>query len=271
MRDVRKGRRLGDFTVEDPIQFRNPITGKALTLVTGVRALDHGVDRQEQDEWALRSHQNYFKALDSGMLADELAPLTYGKPGREALLAYDEPPRRDVDYARLASLQTVGGSPTITAGNAPGLNDGASALLLASSQAVARSGAAPLAQILSYAQVSGGLEDSVFMPGVAIRRAVALAGVGLSDLARIEINEAFAAMPLVSTLYLADGDRAVANRLREICNVNGGAVAIGHPPGASGARILLALTYELRRRGGGIGVASICGGYGQADAIVVRV
>jgi acetyl-CoA C-acetyltransferase len=125
--------------------------------------------------------------------------------------------------------------------------------------------------VVSYAQASADLESSVSMPGHAMLKALKRADIALNELKRIEINEAFAAMPLVSTKVAADGDAARAARLRAITNVNGGAVAIGHPPGASGARIVMAAARELRRLGAGYAAASICGGYGQADAVILKV
>lgn len=271
MRGVRWGRRLGNFTVDDPMQFRNPISGLPLTLVTGRAALEHGVSREEQDEWAFASHQKYFQSYDKGLYADEIVPVKVGDGAEDETLSIDESPRRTVSLEKLRSLPTVYDSPTVTAGNAPGLNDGATATLLMSAAEAQRRGIEPLGRILSYSQVSGGLESSVYMPGMAILAALKKAGLSVRDLKRIEINEAFAAMPLVSTKTMADGDAQLTAHLRSITNVNGGAVAIGHPTGASGARVVMALVHELRRAGGGRGAAAICGGYGQADAVIVEV
>jgi acetyl-CoA C-acetyltransferase len=267
LKGTRLGRKLGDFTVEDPMQVRNPITGLALTLVTGRKALEHGVSRQEQDEWACASHEKYFAAFDRGVYAQEILPVDV--PG--GALEMDESPRRDTSLEKLRSLPTAYGSPTVTAGNAPGLNDGGSALLVMSAEEARRRGLSPLAEVVSYAQASADLESSVSMPGHAMLKALKRADIALDELKRIEINEAFAAMPLVSTKVAADGDAARAARLRAITNVNGGAVAIGHPPGASGARIVMAAARELRRLGAGYAAASICGGYGQADAVILKV
>lgn len=267
MRGTRWGRRLGDFQVEDPMHVRNPITGKALTVVTGNKALEHGVSRLEQDEWSYRSHQRYYTAYDGGVYEQEILPLEIEGQGP---LSQDEGPRRATSLEKLGSLPTVYGSPTVTAGNAPGLNDGASAVILMSQQEAARRGLTPLAEVLAYVQLAGDLESSVSMPGYAIHAAAVKAGIGLRDLTCIEINEAFAAMPLVSTKIMAEGDAAELARLRSMTNVNGGAVAIGHPPGASGARVTMAAARELRRRGGGYAAAGICGGFGQADALILK-
>ncbi len=271
MKGVRWGRRLGDFTVDDPMQFRNPISGLPLTLVTGRAALRYGVSREEQDEWAYASHQKYFSSYDKGLYADEIVPVDLKDSLEGEILAIDESPRRNISLEKLRTLPAVYDSPTVTAGNAPGLNDGATATLLMSAAEVQRRGIEPLGRILSYAQTSGDLESSVYMPGIAILAALKKAGLALHDLKRIEINEAFAAMPLVSTKKMADGDVRTTARLRSITNVNGGSVAIGHPTGASGARVVMALVRELRRAGGGRGAAAICGGYGQADAVIVEV
>ncbi|HVB50047.1 MAG TPA: thiolase family protein [Burkholderiales bacterium] len=267
MRGTRWGRKLGDFSVEDPMHVRNPITGLALTVVTGEKALEYGVPREMQDEWSYQSHRKYFAAYDAGVYEREILPLEVEGHG---VVALDEGPRRDTSLERLAALPTAYGSPTVTAGNAPGLNDGASAVILMSREEAARRGLTPLAEVIAYAQLSGDLESSVYMPGHAIVAAAKKAGIGLRDLKCIEINEAFAAMPLVSTKIMAGDDAAELARLRSMTNVNGGSVAIGHPPGASGARVVMAAARELRRRGGGYAAAGICGGFGQADAVILK-
>jgi len=271
MREARWGRRLGDFKVEDPLQMRNPINQKAIALVTGEMAVKWGVSRQEQDEWAWASHRKYFDAYDRGVYHDEILPVDFPDEAGQPALDIDESPRRDVSLERMAKLSTVYGSPTITAGNAPGLNDGASVVVLMATESARRRGLEALGEVVSYAQRSGNLESSVYMPGEAILEALQKAGLTVGDLKRIEINEAFAAMPLVSTKRMAGDDGQMIARLRAITNVNGGSVALGHPPGASGARVVMSLVRELRRLGGGYGAAAICGGFGQADAVVVRV
>jgi acetyl-CoA C-acetyltransferase len=272
LRDARWGKRLGDIVVEDMLVIRNPLTGTPVARVTGEKALEFGVGREEQDLWALSSHQKYFAAFEAGKFADELIPVEVPPDrGGPFTVVQDESPRRDTSLEKLSQLPTVYGSPTVTAGNAPGLNDGAAAVVLCTREFVKESGLEPVGRVLTYVQVAGGPDESVFLPGVAIQRALRKLGLKPRDLKRIEINEAFAAMPLVSTKVLSEGDGDLLEYLRSITNVNGGAVAIGHPTGASGARLVMTLVYELRRIGGGLGAAAICGGYGQADAVVVEV
>src|SRR5205823_1153762 len=162
---------------------------------------------------AFASHGKYFQAFDKGVYRDELVPVDVGGVDKEAL-AMDEAPRRAVSLDKLRTLPTVYGSPTVTAGNAPGLNDGASVTLLMSSAEIERRGLEPLGEIVCYAQVCGDLASSVYMPGVAILTAVKKAGLSLMELKRIEINEAFAAMPLVSTKKMADGNKQLLATLR---------------------------------------------------------
>ncbi|MBP1712162.1 MAG: Acetyl-CoA acetyltransferase (thiolase II-like), partial [Deltaproteobacteria bacterium] len=230
-RGVRWGVRLGGVMLEEPLFLRNPILNIPLAVGAAEVALQHGVSREEQDQWALRSHQRYFAALEAGKIKDEIHPVEApSEKGSTRLIDRDESPRSDTTIEKLRSLPTVYGSKTVTAGNAPGLNDGASALVLMSRERQR-----------------------------------------LSDLKRLEINEAFAATALVSTKVLSSDNEKLLEQVRSITNVNGGAVAIGHPTGASGGRIVTTLVHELRRIGGGLGAAAICGGYGQSDAVIVEV
>ncbi|MBP1716632.1 MAG: Acetyl-CoA acetyltransferase (thiolase II-like), partial [Deltaproteobacteria bacterium] len=238
-RGVRWGVRLGGVMLEEPLFLRNPILNTPLAVGAAEVALQHGVGREEQDQWALRSHQKYFSALEAGKIGVEIQPVEIpAEKGSIRLIDRDESPRSDTTIEKLRALPTVYGSKTVTAGNAPGLNDGASALVL---------------------------------PAHAIRKALEKVGRRLSDLKRLEINEAFAATALVSTKVLSSDNEKLLEQVRSITNVNGGAVAIGHPTGASGGRIVTTLVHELRRIGGGLGAAAICGGYGQSDAVIVEV
>lgn len=271
-RGVRWGVRLGGVMLEEPLFLRNPILNIPLAVGAAEVALQHGVSREEQDQWALRSHQRYFSALEAGKLADEIQPVEIpSEKGSTRLLNRDESPRSDTTIEKLRALPTVYGSKTVTAGNAPGLNDGASTLILMSKERQKELGIVPLAKILAYVNIAGDPLASPYLPAHAILKALERAGRKLADLKRLEINEAFAATALVSTKVLSSDSEKVLEELRSITNVNGGAVAIGHPTGASGGRIAMTLVYELRRAGGGLGAAAICGGYGQSDAVIVEV
>jgi acetyl-CoA C-acetyltransferase len=271
-RGIRWGIRLGGLMLEDPLFLRNPILNIPLAVGAAEVALQYGVSREEQDQWALRSHQRYFSAWEAGKIKDEIEPLEIqtGK-GKTCWVDRDECPRPDTNMEKLQALPTVYGSKTITAGNAPGLGDGASALVLMSEGKHKELGLEPLAKVLTYVNIAGDPLSSPYLPAQAIQKALKVLGRKLRDLRLLEINEAFAATPLVSTQVLSKENAMTLAELREITNVNGGAVAIGHPTGASGGRIVMTLIHELRRRGGGLGAAAICGGYGQSDAIIVEV
>lgn len=272
--EFRFGEHKGDLRIIDGA-FRGiayPVPGVSpVSVDAGKEAVEYGVAREEQDRWALGSNQKYAAALEAGRFREEMMALELPQEkGTQVTLDRDEQHRPDTTLEKLASLPTVMGSPTVTAGNAPGINAGASAMLI-SSRAKARAlGLRPLATILSVVRIAQDPSRIASAPAVAIRKALAEARLSLEDIDLIEINEAFAAVPLVSTKILAGGDEARRRSLLERTNVNGGAVAIGHPVGASGARILMTLTYELRRRGGGLGVAAICGGLGQGSGAVIQ-
>lgn len=258
--------RPGDLMAEDPLTMRSPLLDRTISQYTSDEAVRFGVDRARQDAWAARSHACYFEEEDGGGFAEERLAVHEG----ETLLAIDEAPRRGSDIAALSRLKTVYGTPTITAGNAPGLSDGAAFLALASGDACARHGLAPLAELVDYVQIAGSPISGSYTPAIAVRRLLDRARLTLEQISAIEINEAFAATVPVSLLHLAGMDRAHAEELEGRTNVRGGAVAIGHPLGASGARIAMSLVQTLRRGGGGAGVAAICGGFGQGDAVLMR-
>jgi acetyl-CoA C-acetyltransferase len=265
-----RGARPGPVDVRDPLMLRADFLDKAIAAYTGEEAIRFGVDRAQQDAWAVGSHQRYFAAEADGYFGFERFPWPAEGANAPALES-DEAPRRDATPEKLARLKTVYDSPTVTPGNAPGLNDGAAFLLLASRSAASGLRAAPLARVLDYVQVADGPTSGSYTPAIAIGRLLRQAGRKVDEMATLEINEAFAATPLVSTLKLADGDHTAAERLRARTNPHGGAVALGHPLGASGARIAMTLVNGLRRRGGGLGVAAICGGYGQGDGLLLEV
>jgi acetyl-CoA C-acetyltransferase len=270
-RQLRAGVRIGEVKLTDPIF---PITYPGYNSVA-VDAADgaerHGVSKRMLDAFAMGSHLKWAAAARRGRFADELAPLRV-KKGREALLvAEDEQPRPDGSLARLALLPPVFGSKTTTAGNAPGLNDGAAAVVVMTEERARETGAPVLAELTDQSGVTDAPNGISWVPALAIRKVLERNALRVDQLELLEINEAFAAMPLVSTKLLAEDDEPRWLRLLERTNVNGGAVAIGHPVGASGLRILMTLAYELRRRGGGRGVAAICGGLTQGEAALLTV
>jgi acetyl-CoA C-acetyltransferase len=252
-----------DTAPYDPLLLRSPVQDKAIADYSGEEALAHGVTRVMQDEWAALSHERYFRADAQGVFATERFAV--------AGVGADEGPREDTSLDKLAALPTLYASPTITAGNAPGLADGAAFLMLAAADKAARLGLPTLARIAGYEQVADVPTSGSYTPALAIQRLLKRQGRAMYEIDLLEINEAYAATPLVSTLRLGSRNPSLAAELHERTNVHGGAVAIGHPLGASGARITMTLINALTRRGGGRGVAAICGGYGQGDAVMVEV
>jgi acetyl-CoA C-acetyltransferase len=227
-------------------------------------AAEVGITREQQDAWALRSHQRAIAAIDEGRLAEEIVPVTVRSRRGDTVVDTDEGPRRDTSAERLASLPPVFSKDgSTTAGNAPGVNDGAAALVLASEDWAAEHGHEPLAVVRGAGYVADDYAYLVRTPAAATRVALEKAGLTIADIDLLEVNEAFCSVALNTVDLLGiDAERV---------NVNGGAVALGHPIGASGARLLGTLVYELRRRGGGIGVAAICSGAAQGDATVLEV
>jgi acetyl-CoA C-acetyltransferase len=226
-------------------------------------AAKNGLSRQLQDEWALRSQMRAIHAFRQGKFQEEIVPVTSGGSSSSEVDT-DEAPRADTNIEKLANLLpifTKGG--TVTAGNAPGINDGAAALVVMSKDKAIRGGYTSLAHIVGHAAVSVEASHFPITPGLAVQKLLQKTGISLKDIDLFEINEAFAAVVLTSGI-IVDWDE-------EKVNVNGGAIALGHPIGASGVRIVLTLINELKRRGGGLGVAAICSGGGQGDAIMIRV
>jgi acetyl-CoA C-acetyltransferase len=219
-------------------------------------ARELGIEREGQDRWALRSHQRAVNAIDNGLFEPEIVSVDG--------VSVDESPRRDTSYEKLAKLRPVFDSEgTTTAGNAPGINDGAAAVIVTSEEFAKKRGLDVLPTILSQAYVADDFAYLARTPAAAGKRALDKAGKKIDDVERVELNEAFSSVVLKSTELLgADPERV---------NVNGGAVALGHPIGASGARIVGTLVHELRRNGGGVGLASICSGGGQGDALLLEV
>lgn len=223
------------------------------------------VSREQQDEWAVRSHEKALAAIDSGKFAEEIVAVEIPqRKGEPLLVETDEAPRAGTTLETLTKLKSAFSSDgTITAGNAPGVNDGACALVLMSEEKAQQENRQPLATIVAHAEVGVAPEDFPQTPGLVINELLKKSGKTLADIDLIEINEAFAAVALVSNQISGLDENKV--------NVNGGAVALGHPIGASGARIILTLAYELKRRGGGLGIAAICSGGGQGDAVLIEV
>jgi acetyl-CoA C-acetyltransferase len=262
---ARTGYRLGNVTAVDAT-VNDGLWCATCDVHMGMHAErvadKHGVTREAQDEFALRSHQRALAAIDEGRFRDEIVPVTVrGKKGTTTVDT-DESPRSDTTLDALARLNPAfkpeGG--TVTAGNSPGITDGAAALVLASEQAL--NGSTPLARIVAYAQADVAPEWLFEAPIEGVKRLLTKVGGSVNDFDLIEINEAFAAQ------VLADGNALGFDW--EKVNVNGGAIALGHPIGASGARVLTTLIYELRRRGGRKGLATLCLGGGGAVAMAIE-
>jgi acetyl-CoA C-acetyltransferase len=275
----RWGHTLGDVVLKDQLVIACPMTGKPRAVQAGEEAVEYGITREEQDAWAVRSHRRYLEAREAGKFAEEVMPVPVPQQrGEPIMFTEDESVRPDTSIEKLAALKTVYGSATVTAGNAPGLNTGASAMVLMAPDEASRRGKEPLATLVGWAMASGHPDRIASIPAESARLVLEKLDMTFDDVDLIEINEAFAAVPLVSTLVMAGLDRDKAEAIRQKTNVNGGAIAIGHPTGATGARLIMTLIYELRRRreaaGNGRpyhGLATICGGIGEAEAIVVRV
>lgn len=268
VKDARFGLRMGAGTFEDLMVhdgLTDAFSGKHMGVYGGQTACEYGITREAQDEWAYRSHKRAIAAIDAGKLAEEIVAVEIPqKKGEAKIIDTDESPRRDTSPEKLARLAPVFSSDgTVTAGNAPGVNDGAGALVLMSEKRAEKEGKEVLAVIREHAQIAVPAPDFPKTPGLVIKQLLQKAGKTVDEIDLFEINEAFAAVALASGKIAAIDE--------EKMNVNGGAVALGHPIGASGTRIILTLAYELKRRGGGLGVAAICSGGGQGDAVLLEV
>ncbi len=264
---ARFGFRMGDVQALDAMMhdgLTNPFTGKGMGEEADVVAAEFEMTRADMDAFALRSHRLAIEATDEGRLPEEIVSVTVKSRKSEDTIEVDEAPRRDATLERLASLRgAFSKDGTHTAGNSPGVNDGAGALVLSSDEWAKANGRTPLATILGQAAVADQYQYLARTPANAAKLALDRLGIAPGDIDLWEINEAFASVALNSMRMLGVSEDKV--------NVNGGAIALGHPIGASGARILASLVLELRRRGGGLGVAAICSGGGQGDAVVVEV
>jgi acetyl-CoA C-acetyltransferase len=259
LKKARFGYRLGDGTLIDLMThdgLTSTFDNRHMVEQASFVSRELGISREDQDRWALRSHERAVKAIDEGKFKDEIVPV--------GDFAVDDGPRRDTSYEKLARLRPVfDPEGTTTAGNAPGVNDGASALVVTSEEFARARGLEVLATIVGQAYVADEFAYLARTPAKAGEKALAKAGKTIADVERIELNEAFSSVVLNSAKML-DADP-------EKVNVNGGAVALGHPIGASGGRILSTMIYELRRNGGGLGLAAICSGGGQGDALLIEV
>ncbi|KFZ42364.1 acetyl-CoA C-acyltransferase [Anoxybacillus flavithermus] len=265
---ARWGLRMGDSTVKDLMVYDGltcSFTGVHMGIYGSETAKELGITREEQDRWAYRSHQLAIAAIESGKLAEEIVPVAIPqRKGEPITVAIDESPRKDTSLEKLAKLAPVfDPTGTITAGNAPGVNDGAAALVLMSEERAQKEGLTPLATIVAHTAIAIEAKDFPKTPGIVINELLRKTGKTVHDIDLFEINEAFAAVALASM--------KIADLPEEKVNVNGGAIALGHPIGASGARIIITLIHELKRRGGGTGIAAICSGGGQGDAIMIEV
>jgi acetyl-CoA C-acetyltransferase len=264
---ARFGFRMGDMKAIDSMThdgLTNPFTHKQMIDEASDVAAELELTRADMDRWAARSHQLAARATDEGRLAEEIVSVTVKTRKDETEVAADEAIRPDTTVDVLAKLKPIGGpDATHTAGNAPGVNDGAGAVVVASEEWAKREGRPPLARVLSYGTVADDFAYLARTPAKAAMQALEKIGKAPEDVDLWEINEAFASVAINSVRMLGVDEERV--------NVNGGAIALGHPIGASGARITGALIHELRRRGGGIGCAAICSGGGQGDAIVLEV
>ena len=259
LRNARFGYRLGDGTLIDSMVhdgLTSTFDERHMVEQASFVSRELGISREDQDRWALRSHERAVKAIDEGRFADEIVPV--------GDLAVDEGPRRDTSLEKLSALKPVFDSEgTTTAGNAPGVNDGAGAVIVTSEEFAKKRGLSILATIVSQGYVADDFAYLARTPAKAGAIALGKAGKTIDDVERVELNEAFASVVLNSAKMLGADEEKV--------NVNGGAVALGHPIGASGARILGTIVHELRRNGGGLGLAAICSGGGQGDALLVEV
>jgi acetyl-CoA C-acetyltransferase len=264
---ARFGLRMGDAKAIDSMiadGLTSAFSGKHMAEEATEVAAELELTRADMDRWSLRSHQLTIEATDDGRLPEEIVPVTISSRKGDTVVEIDESPRRDTTLESLSKLKPIFVKDgTHTAGNAPGVNDGAGALVLASDEWAAANGKEVLAEIVAQAQIADDFPYLARTPALAAQKALEKAGLTADQIDLWEINEAFASVTLNSMRMLGIDEDKV--------NVCGGAVAIGHPIGASGARILGTLVNELRRRGGGYGCAAICSGGGQGDAVIVKV
>ena len=279
--EMRDGKKMGlpdakmfDLMVYDGLW--DPFYNRHMALHGSETSDEFGFTREENDEWALHSQQSACEAIEKGRLDYEVFPVEVRKGKKSEVVDRDENPRPDTSMEGLAKLppvfnhvSSVTGEPgSITAGNAPGVNDGGDVCLIMSREKADNLGVSPLFRIVDYAEVSQPTKDIATVPGLAISKVLEQNDMSIGDVDLIEINEAFSAVALISARSILGLGK---EEMKAKVNVNGGAIAYGHPIGATGARILMTLGYELRRRGGGIGVCGICSGLAQGDAMLIKV
>ncbi|WP_088042024.1 acetyl-CoA C-acetyltransferase [Bacillus sp. EAC] len=265
---LRWGNKMGNAEIKDGVLFDGltcSFTGVHMGTYGNNVARIEELSREQQDEWALRSHELAIKAIKEGKFKDEIVSIeSVSKKGVVTKIDVDECPREDTSIERLAKLSPAfDRDGTITAGNAPGINDGAAALLLMSEEEASLNGFKPIATILATESIAVEAQDFPRTPGYVIQKLLQKTNKQVSDISLFEINEAFAAVALASA--------KIAEIPLEKINVNGGAIALGHPIGASGARIIVSLIHALKAQGGGLGIAAICSGGGQGDAVLIEV
>jgi acetyl-CoA C-acetyltransferase len=264
---ARFGFRMGETKALDAMVndgLTNPFSGRQMFDEATEIGDELELARPDLDRWAVRSHELAIAATDDGRLPEEIVSVTISSRKGDTVVEVDEAPRRETSLETLAKLPGLASKEgSHTAGNSPGVNDGAGAIVVASDEWAEANGHEPLAEIVAHAQSANDFAYLATTPASASLKALEKAGLQPGDIDLWEINEAFASVALNSINVLGIDEEKV--------NVNGGAVALGHPIGASGARIVGTLVHELRRRGGGLGCAAICSGGGQGDAIIVRV
>jgi acetyl-CoA C-acetyltransferase len=267
LKQARFGYRMGDAKALDSMMIdglTNPFSGKGMGEEADEVGDELEITRADMDRYALRSHERAVQATDEGRLPEEIVAVTVSSKKGDTTVEVDEAPRRESSLEALAKLRgAFHKDGAHTAGNAPGVNDGAGAIVLSSDEWARQNGRTPLAAVLAQAAVADDFAYLARTPANATKAALENAGLSVDEIDLFEINEAFASVALNSMRMLGVDDSKV--------NVNGGAIALGHPIGASGARILMTLANELRRRGGGLGVAAICSGGGQGDAMIIEV
>jgi len=264
--NARFGFRMGDVKAIDAMThdgLTNPFTGKQMAPEANEVADELELTRADMDKFALRSHQLAVQATEEGRLPEEIVPIQVKQKKQEVTVEVDEAPRPDASLETLAGLKPLVENGTHTAGNSPGVNDGAGAVVVASDEWAKQNGREVLATIQGQAATADDFAYLARTPAKATKLLLEKTGVPIDDVDLFEINEAFASVAINSMRMLGVDEEKV--------NVNGGAIALGHPIGASGARIIGALVHELRRRGGGLGVAAICSGGGQGDAMLIEV